>query len=591
MKKLLLCLCMIMVLTFSACTDHGGSNIPGSSGSAVPSSESGDDKEQGPAFEVRNAYQVNPAAMEDKTKDTFQDPGKGGTINVTLADDASQVQGRGVVITGNTVLINETGSYMLSGTLSNGNVIIDVAKTDDVVLYLNGVNITSKSTAPLFVRSADKVVISLMPGSENTLTDTMASTNGSTAITAALFSKEDLVINGTGKLVVNGTVNDGITSKDDLKIMEGAIEVHAKDDGIVGKDSVIVKGGAVTVEADGDGLKSTGEEAGKGFIYIAGGDHEVRAGKDGVDAATSIRMSAGTLKVTAGGGAGAAASGSGYDYSNWGSGNMTPSADVSRKGLKAGYYLDLTGGTLTVDAYDNAISSKGAIHVFGGEIRAASGSDAFHTEGDFYMIFGSVTAVDCEEAIEGATVTLDGGKLTAVTRDDCVNATGYTDKTNTLAPGTYSGNTDADDGFGGASLNINGGTYVLDPTGDGFDSNGSITISGGTITMSGPSKAEEGAFDYLKTFSINGGEFICVTGDQHVNKPTDAAQAYLMVKGLNGAAGDTVTVTDASGKELLKIETKNVYQAVYAAAPSFAAGSSYHVLVNGTEAGSAAAEK
>ena len=596
MKKSFFSILIALAMVLAACggsedtkksSENGVTEVPGST--VIEPSET---EKDAPKMTVFGPYEVDPSAVTDKNKDVYQEPEAGTYIAVTLADGASSAQGKGVVVMNNSLLINEKGAYMLSGTLTDGTVTVDVPDTDDVILYLNGVNITSKTSAPLYIRSADKVVISLMPGTENTLTDTVSSTDGTTSITAALFSHCDLAINGTGKLTVNGNANDGITTKDDLKIMSGTVEVHAADDGMVGKDSFVMRDGLVTVAAGGDGVKSSKEEAGKGFVYVSGGTLNIDAAGDGIDAATSVLLADGNVNVRSGGGSGAKTSMPGFNFSNWGNGNTNSAAAASSmKGIKAGYYIDITGGVIVIDAQENAVSSKGAIHLFGGAVHADTGNDAFHTESDFYMIRGILTSNSCEEMIEGATITIEGGVISASTRDDGLNATGYNDKTNKSAPGNYSGNPNASDQFGGANIVINGGTLSFAPLGDGIDSNGSIALNGGTITMTGPLSTDEGAFDYLGTFEINGGEFICITSAQHVNKPTSAKQAYLTLSGFTGAQGDVVAVKDASGKELLTVTAKIGWQAVYASSASFTEGSSYTITVNGKDAGTAAAVK
>ncbi len=590
LKKRLFIWLSALTLILSSCTNTRPSSDTPSKETDPASIAPSEVEPDAPAMEIKSPYQADPAAVADKTKDFYKAPEAGSCIEIILKDNATEAKGKGVVVTGNTVLINEKGSYMLTGTLTDGRILIAVSATDDVVLYLNNADITSKTSAPIYVRSADKAVISLMPGTVNKLTDAMSSSDSGTALTAALFSKADMTINGTGKLLVYANAKDGVTSKDDLKIMEGEIEIHSKDDGIVGHDSFVMKGGTLNVDAGGDGVKSSKEEAGKGFVLIGGGTLNVQAAADGIDASTSIRISDGNVNVSSGGGSGAKVPMQGFDFANWGSGNTNSAAtQKSTKGLKAGYYIDITGGVIVIDALENAISAKGAIHVFGGAIRPISGNDAIHTESDFYMVRGIINTDVCEEAIEGATVTIEGGVLSAASKDDCINANGYNDKTNKLAPGGYSHNADAGDEFDGASIVITGGKFTFAPLGDGIDSNGSIAFRGGQMTMTGPLSTDEGAFDYLSTFELSGGEFICLTSAQHVNKPTDAKQAYLTLTGFTGAAGDQVEIRDASGKTLLKTEAKIGWQAVYASSASFAAGQNYKVLVNGKEVNTAPA--
>ncbi|MBP5224892.1 MAG: carbohydrate-binding domain-containing protein, partial [Lachnospiraceae bacterium] len=301
MKKRILMLLAVLALAVSSCTNTRPSNDTPSKESVPADITPSEVEPDAPALEVKSPYQADPAAITDKPKDFYAAPESGAYIEIVLKDNATEATGKGVVVTGNTVLINEKGAYMLSGTLTDGRILVDVPAADDVILYLNNVDITSKTSAPIYVRSADKAVISLMPGTDNKLTDTISSADSGTALTAALFSKPDRTLNGTGTLTVYANAKDGMTSKDDLKLMEGEVEIHAKDDGVVGNDSFVMRGGTLNIEAGGDGVKSSKEEAGKGFVFIGGGTLNVRAAGDGIDAATSIRVSDGNVNVIAGG--------------------------------------------------------------------------------------------------------------------------------------------------------------------------------------------------------------------------------------------------------------------------------------------------
>lgn len=171
---------------------------------------------------------------------------------------------------------------------------------------LNGATLHNSSSAPVYIKEAGKVIMTLQEGTDNKITD------GTTYIladdttdepSAAIFSKADLTINGTGKLSVTASYKDGITSKDDLKIVSGTIEVQAADDGIVGKDLIAIQDGTMTINAEGDGIKSTNDEdADKGFIAITAGTFDIVAGNDGIQAETTLVADGGTFNLLTGGG-------------------------------------------------------------------------------------------------------------------------------------------------------------------------------------------------------------------------------------------------------------------------------------------------
>jgi hypothetical protein len=200
--------------------------------------------------------------------------------SISLAGDTISVAGDGAVVNGSSVSITAAGTYTLSGTLNNGQIFVETDDEDPVVLILNGVNITNATSAPIYVSNADKVVITLAEGTENVVTDgdsylfaDAAATDAASAEpNATIFSKADLTINGSGSLTVNANYNNGIVSKDDLKIVSGAITVNAVNDGIKGRDSIAVKDGTITINAGGDGMQANNDEdAEQGYIVIEGG--------------------------------------------------------------------------------------------------------------------------------------------------------------------------------------------------------------------------------------------------------------------------------------------------------------------------------
>jgi hypothetical protein len=231
----------------------------------------------------------------------------GAYTPVALNGESITADGSGTQVDGNALTITAAGTYVLSGSLTDGVILVDASDNAEVRIVLNGANIACSNGAPLFIENADTVTLSLAPGTQNTLTDAADYTyryydKDEEEPSAALFSKADLVINGAGTLTVTALFNDGIATNDSLRIVEGDISVTAKDDGIVGKEMVAILTAQLTITSGGDGVKSTnGEETGKGFIAIADGAYEVKAGADGLQAATELYIEGGDFNVTTGG--------------------------------------------------------------------------------------------------------------------------------------------------------------------------------------------------------------------------------------------------------------------------------------------------
>ena len=235
---------------------------------------------------------VIEANLSFKNKDFYIDYSAEDTVKIDLS---APKEADGVKVSGSTVTITEAGTYVLSGTLTDGQVIIDVGDEDDVRLVLENASITCTTTAPIYAKNADKVIISLPENTESTVNDTVTGTDGNDELTAAIFAKCDLSVNGTGTLNVNANANDGITSEDKLKITGGVLNITSADDGLVGKDAVLIKDGTAHITASGNGIKSTKSEADKGYVYIGGGTVNITAEQDGIQAETSILISAGEV--------------------------------------------------------------------------------------------------------------------------------------------------------------------------------------------------------------------------------------------------------------------------------------------------------
>lgn len=291
-------------------------------------------------------------------------------LNGTKAEfDASAA----VIFDDNTLTIKAGGTYVISGSLDNGQISIDSEDKKTVRLVLNGVEINSADTSVINVMNAEKTVISLEEGTENVLSDGeeyVFEDSDTDEPNAAIFSKDDLTINGSGRLVVNGNYNNGITSKDELKITGGDIQINAVDDGLMGRDLVAIKDGAIAIEAGGDGIKSSNDEdATKGTIAIEGGEFSIVSGNDGIQSTASVYITDGAYTIAAGGGSPEtiATSEGMMRAPQEEAETVDETASDSAKGIKAVTNLAVSGGTFAIDSLDDAVHSDGDVAISGGE--------------------------------------------------------------------------------------------------------------------------------------------------------------------------------------------------------------------------------
>ena len=217
---------------------------------------------------------------------------------ITLGNTPS-VLGSGVSVNGKTVTITAPGTYRLEGQLTDGQIVVnDTAKTENIILQLNGVTVTNKAAAPIYVQNAEKVIFTTLKGSVNTITDNRTALDSDNA--ACIYADDDITFNGEGKLIVNGHYNNGIRTKNDLKITASTLEVTAAKNGIRGNGSVELNGRTIRNTCDKDGIKSSETtDVNKGFILVSGGNITVTAGDDAMQAPRRITVSGGECRLRA----------------------------------------------------------------------------------------------------------------------------------------------------------------------------------------------------------------------------------------------------------------------------------------------------
>lgn len=496
------------------------------------------------------------------------------TATITLNGGSATVEGSGVTVAGSLVTINTAGTFLLTGTLEDGQIVVDAVASADVRLILDGVDVTCSTSAPLFVRSADKVVITLADGAENRLTDGVSYVYPDQTTTepdAALFSNDDLTINGAGSLVVVANHNDGIASDDDLKIVGGSITVEAADDGLRGRDSVAIGGGTITVTSGGDGIKASNEdEVALGYIVVEGGTVVIASGGDGLQAVTGLVVGGGDLTITAGG-----------------SGGLTGDSTDSTKGLKAGVVLAISGGSFQIDATDDALHSDGSITIGGGTFLLATSDDGLHAEESVTIEQGEISITSSYEGIEGAEITIDGGEIHINSTDDGINTVAIgTGTVGQAGPGGQGGPGGGPMNGGTSPLYINGGYVYIDAMGDGIDANGPIAMTGGTLVINGPTANDNGALDCTE-FTISGGLLVAVGSSGMAQAPSESspqASAGLAFRS-TVSAGTTIHIETADGTGVLTFTSTKEFSSVVLSSPDLETGVTYVVYVGGSSTG------
>ena len=532
----------------------------------------------------------SPEAFAFSTRDLSGTYDASGAARLTFNGASISSSSDAATVSGSVATITAAGTYVLSGTLDNGYVVVDAGKEDKVQLVLNGVSIRSDTFAAIYVKQADKVFITLADGTENTLS------NGGTfetvdenKVDGVIFSKDDLTLNGNGKLTVNSPAKHGVVCKDDLAVTGGVYEITAASHALSAKDSLGVAGGTLALVAGKDGIHAENDEdEAKGGVYIADGTITITADDDGVSASGRLRIDGGTVSVQAGGGAK----------------NAKTASDDSRKGLKADGDLFLNGGKVALDTADDGVHSDANVSITAGEYAITAGDDGVHAEKTVSVSGGALAILNSYEGIEGLTILISDGSVSVVSSDDGLNATGgganggrggmgmfrgrgafdaessatVNPSSSATSPAFVSATETAPAANVAPSLTISGGEIRVNSEGDGLDSNGNLTISGGAVYVSGTTRSGNGALDYDGSGVITGGVLIA-TGPagmgQNQNFGASSTQGAIMATVGSQKAGSVITLTDKDGKELLRWTAEKDYGCVNVSSPEIAKDGTY----------------
>ena len=614
-RKKLLALFCATALSMTAVAGCTGTK---SSTGNVVSSETETNAEETSAQSEAGTFSSADMFTERDLAGTYEES---GAVYVTLSDDGITGETDGVVINGQTVTITAEGTYIFSGTLSEGQIVVD-ADNAKVQIVFDNVDITCASSAAVYVKSAEKVFVTLTEGSQNTLrnTDEYVAIDDNN-IDAVIFAKSDLTLNGTGSLTIVSAEGHGIVSKDDLKITGGTYDITAAGHALSGKDSVRIADGTFILTAEKDGIHAeNADDEEEGYIYIADGDFAITSDGDGMDASNIVQIEDGTFDITAGGGAANSLKthesdmpgepgggmpqngrkpdgedmpemGEKPDGENMPQDTTTDESSTSTKGIKAGGGMYLNGGTYQIDSADDSIHSNANITIADGTYTLATGDDGVHADDALIVNGGTITVTESYEGLEGLTVTINDGTIDITARDDGVNAAGGTDQSGFGTFGDhFKGMDSADDETEETTDNemwmeLNGGYIHILAGGDGVDSNGDLTINSGEIYIDGPSDNGNSAIDYGDRSSayVNGGTLVAIGSSGMAEGMSDSSkQKVLMVKlGEQMEAGDVV-MTDSEGNVIVSYTALKSYDCVIISTAEVESGATYTLTTSGT---------
>ncbi len=572
---------------------------------------------------------VSVTACSRKNKNTKTENTTVSTINIesmkseavgeadTLINLGSEttIEGKGAKVENNKITITSAGTYSISGKLDDGQIIINAGDEDKVYIILDGVDITSSNSAPIYAINSKKVIISIADNTENNISDGKEYILEGESIdqpNGAIFSKDDLVFIGDGKLTVNANYNHGIVSKDKLKIQSGNIVVNSKNDGIKGKDCINITNGNIVINSEGDGIQSNNsKDEMKGYVYIEGGTINIKSKEDGIQAQTQLLIKDGDININSGGGSENSTKSKGRKDDMPGKGmgerpemlkdmngeqgerakmlsddilkknketnidttsNEEVETTVSTKALKAASNIIIEGGNINIDSCDDSIHSDNSITINGGTMNILSGDDGIHSDSELNINGGIINISKSYEGLESEVININDGEIHIVASDDGMNAAESNSKSskNSLK----------------SQININGGYIYVDASGDGIDSNGNITMKNGTLIVNGPTSNGDGSLDYDGTFDISGGILVAAGSSGMAQTPSDSSSQNVLNISLTSQEANTlVNIQAENGMEILTFAPSKSYQSVIVSTPNIKSNENYYVSVGGSSIG------
>ena len=554
---------------------------------------------------------------------TVEDPTIGSyaqtTETVITLGGSITVDGTGATADGKTVTVTKAGTYLVNGSMADGQIVVDTADDSKVVLVLNGVSLACSDGPAVFVKTAPKrVEFYTAAGSVNILSDGTGyvvadedQAEGQIYPNACIYACEDLRFEGEGTLYVNGNADKGINTKDDLDVRSGTLVITSVGVGMRGNDSVTVSGGEITVTAGGDGIKSANiETVGKGQVLIENGTLYITATGDGIAAATDLTVTGGVMVINTkdadssslsaanesppyealrgpGGGMppGGFGGGPGGGGGMPGEGNSNKSS-ISAKGLKAAGTLIVSGGKITIDSADDGIHADDAVWIKDGSIHISANDDGIHADNTLTISGGVLTVAKSYEGVEANQITISGGTNRITASDDGTNANGGTSMG---GPGGWWGHssdsTEEDTATATPLLTISGGYTVVNAAGDGIDSNGNIVMTGGTLYVYGPTNNGNGPIDFGDgncNMTISGGTFLAVGSSGMADTAQNNGQAVFAAYMNTLQAGTLIGIKDADGHMIAAFDLPKAIASIVYSSPALTAGETYTFVYGGT---------
>lgn len=544
--------------------------------------EAGKMEDSGGTESVDSQMELTQSEVDTEFTDRDKDGSysEKGAAFIQLNGSSAKAEGSNVKVSGNTVIISGEGTYVISGAMEDGQILVEAEDTDKIQIVLKGAQIHCETSAAIYIKQADKVFLTLADGTDNRLSGgTEYVDTDENTVDAVVFSKEDLTVNGSGSLWIDADYKHGIVSKDDLVVTGGSLTIDAEKQCMSGKDSVKILDGTFQLTGQGKAVKSENtEESTLGNLYVAGGDFTIDTEDDAFHAGGSILVDGGTFKIKT------RDDGFHADVDTVINGGELQITECY-EGLE-GYRVVVNGGNVTITASDDAINAASPKN--DSETMDAVNDERISDppempesrelpkdgEGSEIPADGEMPSGEKRPGMWADEEMPDGGERPEMPPDGEGRGSGFGGK---MGGGGMENDTNA-------YIKITGGTITVDAQGDGLDSNGSLFVSGGITYVSGPVSGGDGALDYNGEACVSGGTLIAAGSSGMAQGFGETSGQYSILQYLdsNQEAGSTVVLTDEDGTELLNWTSAKEYQSLVLTCPELKEGVTY-TLVAGSE--------
>lgn len=459
-------------------------------------------------------------------------PASSYDCTIRFDEDSIGVRGDAVQINGRSAVITEGGCFSVTGECTDGKLVIDSA--EPVSLILAGLKLSGDIVIECLQETS--LSVTLEEGSENSLSGE----------TAAISAAGTVVINGGGLLELSG---GSAILCGGLKLCGGVLDITSQRDALVCGEYLVAVAGETSVSSGGDGVRVT-SDGDNGYFSMSGGVLDVVSAQDGIHAQSAVFVSGGELKLNSGGGSTAVMhfrSGRSYPYAKHGGFATDGSVEFdfsaltsgdgrsapSKKGIKTDGVVRINGGSTEVSSADDSVYARGDVQISSGALLLSSGDDAIHADNTLAVSGGSVEVSDSYNALEGRTVSVEGGMLDLSAFGDGISAVSPVKEDS------------------GCYISISDGIVMILADGDGISSEGNAAVSGGEVTVYSSSK-DGGSLVYADSFAVSGGT-LAAFGARGSRAPSVVSGVCVSVFA-EASAGSTVQLEDSTGSVLLSRE-------------------------------------